>query len=199
MAVRDTGLKQILSFQTVVMVIFSWQVFIRISQVDIKILLDNIKIRHLTFQKYTTVLFQRKHGDVLKKLHLFYLQLYRISMINIIFTFLSSQLDILLPLFRNLMRIDRFSIYQVILKLRTFLEIIAFLLISTLASVRLNLVKEGLNFKVALLILNNRSMLAMLSMEDINGVSENDSVNFNTRILDPSFQSATFLRKWLKW
>ena len=119
-------------------------------------------------------------------------------MINIIFTFLSSQLDILLPLFRNLMRIDRFSIYQVILKLRTFLEIIAFLLISTLASVRLNLVKEGLNFKVALLILNNRSMLAMLSMEDINGVSENDSVNFNTRILDPSFQSATFLRKWLK-
>ena len=199
MAVRDTGLKQILSFQTVVMVIFSWQVFISISQVDIKILLDNIKIRHLTFQKYTTVLFQRKHGDVLKKLHPFYLQLYRISMINIIFTFLSSQLDILLPLFRNLMRIDRFSIYQVILKLRAFLEITAFLLISTLTSVRLNLVKKWLYFKEALLILNNRSMLAMLSMEDINGVSENDSVNFNTRILDPSFQSATFLRKWLKW
>ena len=181
------------------MVIFSRQVFISISQVDIKILLDNIKIRHLTFQKYTTVLFQRKHGDVLKKLHLFYLQLYRISMINIIFTFLSSQLDILLPLFRNLMRIDRFSIYQVILKLRAFLEITAFLLISTLTSVRLNLVKKWLYFKEALLILNNRSMLAMLSMEDINGVSENGSVNFNTRILDLSFQSATFLRKWLKW
>lgn len=129
-----------------------------------------IKIRHLTFQKYTTVLFQRKHGDLLKKLHLFYLQLYRISMINIIFTFLSSQLDILLPLFRNLMRIDRFSIYQVILKLRAFLEITAFLLISTLTSVRLNLVKKWLYFKEALLILNNRSMLAILSMEDINGV-----------------------------
>ena len=116
-----------------------------------------IKIRHLTFQKYTTVLFQRKHGDVLKKLHLFYLQLYRISMINIIFTFLSSQLDILLPLFRNLMRIDRFSIYQVILKLRAFLEITAFLLINTLPSIRLNLVKKWLYFKEALLILNNRS------------------------------------------